>query len=84
MLQDHRFGLFIEDDEGLVFREYCSNLENAKLRGQHLANMEGSPSFLYVIKGYKEVACFSPSGQNKAPATPPLPQRSHVTALIRT
>jgi len=69
MSQDHQYGLFLEDDEGLVFREYCTDLESAKRRGQHLANMEGVPSLIYTIKGYKELARFSPA-PDRSPAKP--------------
>jgi hypothetical protein len=61
MSQDHQYGLFVEDDEGLVFREYCTDLESAKRRGQRLADMEGMPSMIYTIKDYRELARFSPT-----------------------
>jgi len=67
MSRDHEFALFIEDDEGLVFREYSAELGEAKLRGQRLADMEGLPALLFTLEGYREVARFSPFTSLTAP-----------------
>ncbi len=62
--------IFVEDDEGLVFREYCSDLKNGVRRGQHLADMEGLNSVIMTVKNYRELARFSPAARTTAP--PPL------------
>lgn len=67
MSQDRELALFIEDDEGPVFREYCVELDEGKRRGQHLADMEGLPTLLFTLEGYREVARFSPCTSLTAP-----------------
>ena len=70
MPDDREFGVFIEDDEGPVFKEYCGELEEAKRRGQRLADMEGLPAVVFAIKGYAELARFSPCSPLTAPEGP--------------
>ncbi len=70
-MENHReFGVFIEDDEGPVFKEYSGEIEEAKRRGQRVADIEGLPSVVFAIKGYTEVARFSPCSPLTAPGRP--------------
>jgi hypothetical protein len=55
-----RIRALIEDDEELVFREYCGELEQAKRRGQRLADTEGLPALIFTIEGYRDIAELSP------------------------
>jgi hypothetical protein len=68
MPDGHEFGVFMEDDEGPVFKEYCGELEEAKRRGQRVADIEGTPTVLFTIKGYTEIARFSPCSPLSAPS----------------
>lgn len=70
MAADREFGVFVEDDEGPVLKEYCNDLDEAKRRGQRLADVEGLPAVIFTIKGYREVARFAPYSSLTAPSRP--------------
>ncbi len=67
MENGHLFGLFIEDDERPMFRGYCGDLDEARRRGQQLADIEGLPCVVVAIEGYTEVGRFSPFSPSTAP-----------------
>lgn len=61
MRQDHRFGVFVEDEKGHLWRGFFDDLEAAKSSAQELANQEGLEFFVFDFRDFSEVARFFPA-----------------------
>jgi hypothetical protein len=59
-LPDQPFALFVEDEQGPLFREFCDNLEEAQRKAQDMADLEGFPFLIFSFVKSKEVGRFKP------------------------
>ena len=61
MPQNDDFAVFVQDGQGPMWRESCSDLETAKTKAKQLALDEGLEFFVFDFKDYTEVARFFPN-----------------------
>ncbi len=60
MPYEHLFGLFIQDEEGPLLRDFYTDLDEAKRKAQELATNEGFEFFVFDFKDSSEIARFLP------------------------
>ena len=56
MPHEPEFGLFIQDEEGPLWRGFFADLDEAKRTAQKLANEERFEFFVFSLKDFTEVA----------------------------
>lgn len=61
------FALFLEDDEGPLWRQDCGDLEEANRKGQELADREGLPCFIFSFKDCRQLGLFEPKASHRMP-----------------
>jgi hypothetical protein len=71
MAYNDQYGLFEDDGKGPMWRDSFTDLEQAKIQGQKLANKEQVTFFIYCFHRFREVARFKPA---KKLLTQPKPQ----------
>jgi hypothetical protein len=54
------FAIFVEDEKGPLFREYCADLTEAKRRTEELAELEGFPFIIFSFQQGRQVARVEP------------------------
>ena len=62
-----QFAIFQEDREGPMWHGYFSDLENAKVTAQRLADQDRVVFFIYCFKRYVEVGRFRPAERRLLP-----------------
>jgi hypothetical protein len=61
------FALFLEDRNGPLWRQNCRDLEEAKRKGQELADSEGLPCFIFSYHDCRELSRFEPQVSHGRP-----------------
>ena len=62
MPYDPEFGLFIQEQDGALWRGFFADLDEAKRTAQKLANEERFEFFVFSLKDFTEVARAFPVG----------------------
>lgn len=60
MPREAQFGLFVQDDQGTLWRGFFNDLDEAKRKAQELADLEGFEFFIYDFKTASEITRFFP------------------------
>ena len=64
-----KYGLFQEDRKGPICRGFFSDVNQAKVEAQELANRDGITYFVYSFEICREVAIFRPLERRRKPRT---------------
>jgi hypothetical protein len=59
--QPPALAIFIQDEKGPLFREFCNDFKEGRRRAQELADRERFSFFLFSFKEMKEIARFEPN-----------------------
>jgi len=70
MPYEPEFGLFVENEEGPLWRGFYADLDEAKRTAQNLANEEGLEFFIFSLKDFTEVARAFPVQLQGGPSAP--------------
>jgi hypothetical protein len=57
---DKPIALFLEDEKGPLFQEFCADLEQARRKAQELANRQGLPVIIFSFVEARQVGRFKP------------------------
>lgn len=66
MFAGQPFALFIDNENGPLFRQHCDDLEDARRIAQELADSEGWPFLVFSFKDTRQVGRFKPRTQKTA------------------
>ncbi len=58
-MYEKKFGVFIRDGRGVLWRYFCDDLEEAERRAKEIATTEGVESIVFNLRNFLEVATFS-------------------------
>ena len=61
MANDDKFGIFLQDGDGPLCREFFGDVGEAMRQAQQLAAEDGLEHFVFNFESYSEVARFIPS-----------------------
>jgi hypothetical protein len=70
MPYDPEFGLFLQEQDGALWRGFFSDLDEAKRAAQRLANEERFEFFVFSLKDFTEVARAFPVGLKPGASVP--------------
>jgi len=70
MPYDPEFGLFVQDEDGALWRGFFADLDEAKRTAQKLANEERFEFFVFSLKDFTEVARAFPVGLTSGARVP--------------
>ena len=59
-MPDQPFALFVEDEKGPMFREFCSDMGEARRKAQDMADREGFPVLIFSFIETRQVGRFKP------------------------
>lgn len=65
---DRPFALFVEDEKGPLFREFCDNLDEARCKAQEMADREGFPFLIFSFLETRQVGRCKPRSTRPAQA----------------